>query len=132
MKSVINPLVVSYRKNVSIAVKTNCEIEAQLVALFGVFVEKPTKADKPCWVFSAKRKEGVQKIAKALKLKTAVYDAQKGSIALFTDLSHEQAFLSAGGHFCSNLIDGQTHFSGWIFAQNKEAEVVELCKSLAS
>lgn len=90
-----------------------------------------TDERRPGWIFSAKRRADVEKLAKKFSMETVDYSDR--AVALFGETeAHVKAFLAAKGIFNARLKDekGQT-CPGWIFPKTKETQVVELLKSLS-
>ena len=93
---------------------------------------KGNETDKrPGWIFSAKRRAEVEKLAKKFSMETVDYSER--AVALFGETeAHVKALLAAKGIFNARLKDekGET-CPGWIFPKTKETQVVELLKSLS-
>lgn len=116
----------------AIAVKGASAAESRFLEAKGLFNTrlKHNGETRPGWIFSAKRRDEVAKLAKSLKLKVHDYNPGK-SIALFPALEpHQKALIEAGANY-NNMLKGPdgNRFAGWVVSKKKQEQIIELCKS---
>jgi hypothetical protein len=122
--------VIDYSK-FAVAVKATSETEETLLGLHGMFNTRLKKDGETCpgWIFSAKRRAEVEKVAKGLNCKVVDYNPDR-SIAIFPELEPHQKALLAVAQYNGMLKDRKGHrFGAWITSKKKQDQVVELVKT---